>query len=154
MNHSPVTSTTVRGFFYFLIMENLTKVCKKCKIEKGFDLFQKYKKSRDGYRTQCKQCDYEYHKKYCQTHRSEMCQYVKKNGQKNNYKHQKEYHKNNPNNRIEMIKNGVDSLNDRYVKSTLKHSGFSREMLESNPEIVEVKRLLIKTRRLCKTSQI
>jgi len=47
----------------------------------------------------------------------------------------------------------VSELSDVYVKSCLKYSGFSKKEIESNPELIEIKRLIIKTKRLCKTLQ-
>lgn len=40
------------------------KTCSKCKEEKSFDEFHKHKSSKDGYRSQCKECRKEIEKKY------------------------------------------------------------------------------------------
>ena len=36
------------------------KICSKCKVEKSFDNFRIRKDRKVGYRSSCKQCDYEY----------------------------------------------------------------------------------------------
>lgn len=41
-----------------------TKVCSKCNIEKELSNFRKRKDSKDGFRTECKQCSYLVWKKY------------------------------------------------------------------------------------------
>lgn len=45
----------------------------------------------------------------------------------------------------------VEKINNRYVINLLFLSGFPKEYI--TPELIEVKRLLIQTKRLCKTSQ-
>ena len=40
-----------------------------------------------------------------------------------------------------------------YVNRTLLDKGFSKETIKENPELVEVQKLIIKTYRLCRTSQ-
>lgn len=35
---------------------NITKVCKKCEVEKPIDNFNKQSKSKDGYKNYCKEC--------------------------------------------------------------------------------------------------
>lgn len=38
------------------------KVCSRCKVEKPYDQFSKYAKSKDGYQYHCRQCKAELHK--------------------------------------------------------------------------------------------
>lgn len=45
-------------------------------------------------------------------------------------------------------------LTDSYIRHNLVALGFPKESIKQFPEIIEVKRLLIKTKRLCKTLQI
>lgn len=40
------------------------KICSKCKEEKSFSEFHKHKHSKDGYRSQCKECRKESDKRY------------------------------------------------------------------------------------------
>jgi len=54
---------------------------------------------------------------------------------------------------LERSRMRTDNLSDRYIKELLIANGLSREQIESNTELIEVKRLIIKTKRLCRTSQ-
>lgn len=47
----------------------------------------------------------------------------------------------------------VSELNPIYCKYLLKSEGFSESVINQNPELIEVKRIILKTKRLCKTSQ-
>jgi transposase-like protein len=47
-------------FFYIYYM----KKCSRCNIEKDLKYFYKKKSSKDGFRSECKECDYHYSKKY------------------------------------------------------------------------------------------
>ncbi|MBI2449695.1 hypothetical protein HYV49_05355 [Candidatus Pacearchaeota archaeon] len=49
------------------------KICSKCKIEKNFSEFYKNKNKKDGLRSQCKDCQKQYHKE----HREEKKEYMK-----------------------------------------------------------------------------
>lgn len=42
---------------------------------------------------------------------------------------------------------------DFYYIQLLKDSGFTTEQINENPELIEIKKLIIKTKRLCKTLQ-
>ena len=45
-----------------------------------------------------------------------------------------------------------ETLTDGFIRRSLKHKGFSGEVLQ-NPELIEAQRLIIKIDRLCRTSQ-
>lgn len=54
----------------------------------------------------------------------------------------------------ERNKKGRLSLDDRYVMTCLKStSNFTFSELRKHPELIEAQRLIIKTKRLCRTSQ-
>jgi hypothetical protein len=40
------------------------KICRLCKVEKSFNDFYKQDRNKDGYKTECKSCSYNQHKKY------------------------------------------------------------------------------------------
>lgn len=54
----------------------------------------------------------------------------------------------------EMKRKETELLTDYYLKKQLKKDGFTREQISQYPELIETKRILLKTKRLCKTSQI
>jgi len=55
------------------------KICSKCKNEKEFDEFKKYKKSKDGYYYQCKTCQKESNKKSYEKNKEKLNQKKKQN---------------------------------------------------------------------------
>lgn len=88
----------------------MRKVCSKCKIDNDISIFSVCKRSKDGYKSQCKDC----HKSYGR-------------------------------------KRGIDwvsDLSDEYVKSKLQRQGFSISELNKNKQIIELKRLQLKLKRI------
>lgn len=77
-----------------------------------------------------------------------------KNKNKLDYKKNKEYHAKksflyNKNNKDRINKNAnkrTERLADSYVVNKLKQNGFSKESI--TPELIEVKRIILKTKRL------
>ena len=67
---------------------------------------------------------------------------------KNNLK----YRNNNKEKIYKQLKMVREGLPDHYVKSRLRQHGYPQELI-NNPEFIEVKRLIIKTQRLCRTSR-
>jgi len=51
----------------------------------------------------------------------------------------------------EREKKQRDSLCMPYVRTTLRMKGFTREQITENPELINIQRIIIKTKRLCKT---
>jgi hypothetical protein len=47
----------------------------------------------------------------------------------------------------------ADNLHDAYMKQHLRKLGYKKEEITKHPEIKEVIKLIIKTKRLCKISQ-
>jgi hypothetical protein len=47
----------------------------------------------------------------------------------------------------------ADTLHDAYMKQHLRKLGYKKEEITKYPELIETQRLIIKTKRLCKTSQ-
>lgn len=54
------------------------KMCSKCKQYKPIEYFGKDKRSSDGLRSQCKECEKEYQRKYDESHREKRHEYGKK----------------------------------------------------------------------------
>lgn len=53
-----------------------------------------------------------------------------------------------------LEKKWAEELTDTYViRQIVKRSNLKAEQIRCNPELIEIKRLIIKTKRLCKTSQ-
>ena len=106
--------------------------CNKCGIDKPIEEFEKG-------RSVCKGCKKERQKEYYKENAEQIKEYQKEYAKKNAERikeHKKEYRKN---------------LSDGYIKQEFKHQGYPPNQI--TPELIEVKRLIIKTKRLCKTSQ-
>lgn len=107
------------------------KICKKCFsvqvqcIRKKSTTQQKYRKS-EGYSDLQKKAQ----KKFYCSHRESNIKRVST-----------------------ILFNERVALNDKYVKKKLLSQGFSHEQIKNNPELIKIKRLIIKTKRLWKTSQ-
>lgn len=149
----------------------LVKTCGSCGIEKDIGNFSKNKSKRDGHNSTCRDCHrihikdwYDSNKEKCMAsslawyHKNK--EHVRKRGAK--------WAKNNP----EKISNSMrryylkhseeqknkskitgpkarHELQNNYVKAKLKAKGFVDEQI--TPELIEVQRLILKTKRLCKT---
>ena len=91
----------------------------------------------------------------------EKCAELQKTWRQNNpekYKeHKKKYRKKNPEwNKVQKRKNymkSIENLSDRYLKARLKANGFENEIINTRPELIELEKIIIKTKRLCKTSK-
>lgn len=56
--------------------------------------------------------------------------------------------------RRQRKKKYVDQMSDFYIKDNLKRKmGFTSEEIERHPELIEIKKIIIQTKRLCKKSQ-
>lgn len=159
----------------------ISKVCTNCKYEKCIRDFYKDKKGKNGFRSCCKTCmnefSSEYHKNnsekrniyrqansekiktYRAKYRKNNSEKIKENRAKyykDNHKRENsisaEYHKNNLEKIKELKAKRIEDLPDSYIRHQLKIQNYPQELI-NNPEIIEIKRITIKTKRLCKTSQ-
>jgi len=102
----------------------------------------------------------EYRKKY-KIENSEKIKLWKKIWDKNNKEHCLQYKKDNPQPKTKTRewqnktdKKMREELKDCYVIYTLsKRTGQNAKFLRQYPDLIETQRLIIKTQRLCKTSQ-
>lgn len=151
------------------------EVCIKCNQEKCINEFVKNKQCKDGITGTCKQCAREYYKKYRDKNHDKLLQLKRKwidnnrnHVNESNRKYKKEnsekerQYKTNYNNanREQINKKNMDRytydcehLGNMYISSLLRQSRFTTEQINENPELIEVKRLIIKTKRLCETLQ-
>lgn len=119
-------------------MNNNTKICNKCKVEKDKGDFYKGKRLKDGLQSICKSCDKNYRednkiaiahnkKLYYENHKDEILQYHKdyyKNNRDDIIFIQKEYRKNNKNKIVDnniiyykKNKTNIDLKNKEYYKN-------------------------------------
>jgi hypothetical protein len=128
----------------------ITKICYTCNKEKHIDDFYNSKTNKDGKLGSCKNCKSKYNVKfqranlkaieYRKTHRCKTGSIWNKNNLE-----QTRVIRNKSN------RKGIEDLSDYYVKDKLRNKGFTKEQID--PNILEVQRLLLKTKRLCKTLQ-
>jgi hypothetical protein len=142
------------------------KICSKCKQEKELICFASEKRVKSGLKASCKQCDTKrvllWHKNnrdkanainrnYTKNNREKVCERVRKWRNLN-----KEYGKKKrdeyailfPNYGKERRKNDIDNLRSPYLIAKLKRKGFTKEQIKEYPQLIEVQKILIKTKRL------
>jgi hypothetical protein len=139
------------------------KKCGTCNEKKLLDCFFTHKRTKDGKYYQCKDCYKLYTKSerfklYCKEYQKteKRKEYIKKYTKSDVFlQYQKDYNK-KPHimakNRLSDKRQKLDLI-PSYLKAKLKQKGFTNEQIKNNPEILEVQKLIIKTKRLCKTSQ-
>jgi hypothetical protein len=137
-----------------------TKICSNCSIEKTIDLFENRKESADGKNNQCKLCKAYKAKIYREKNKEKIkilnIEWRIKNPEKtkNIYKSYKNKNKEKIKiKRYEFNNKSISNLSNNYVIKNLIQRGLSIEQIKENKELIEVQRLIIKTKRLCKTLQ-
>lgn len=96
--------------------------------------------------------------KYCADCKKEVKREWSRIDYKKNRSTYDEWYKNNKDKvrigRTKIEQRRRNNLSDRYIKRLLREkSGFTTDQIKDNPELIETKRIIIKTKRLCKTSQ-
>lgn len=113
----------------------MEKKCTKCGEVKPLDLFYADKRNKDGKQSECKECTRERGRKW----RLE-------NPEKSKERFRK-WCLENPEKVREAGRKWRDSLSDGYVTKMMKASGLPPEIIEANPELIELKRLQIQLNR-------
>ena len=150
-------------FYSFNNME--TKKCGKCGEVKPISEFHKNKYTKDGLRYCCKECGKEYRENNTEKLKEYLREYRKNNPEKEKERkrkwrennpekikeYKKDYYKNNTEKEKERSREYCENLHPSYVKHNLKQLGYTEE--EITPELIEVKKETLKTKRLIKTIQ-
>jgi|688.fasta_scaffold1186193_2 hypothetical protein len=139
--------------------------CKECKrivaknyrssivykeYQKKYRQTDSYKKYQKKYAKINKEQSKDYHKQYHKTDKFKQYQQSEKYKKYKKLYDQKDIVKENR--KIRITKDTVN-LKEYYLKNKLKQKGFTNEQIKNNPELLEIQKLIIKTIRLCKTSQ-
>lgn len=116
-----------------------TKICSKCKVEKTFDMFSKRTTSKDGYRSQCKQCEKEYQqinknkiKEYQKLYRQDNSEIIKEKSKiyfkkryakdkMNMIEYSKKYYNENKDKKAEYYKKYIRTMNGKSSKKNSFH---------------------------------
>ena len=157
------------------------KRCSKCGIEKSLDCFGKNKSRKDGVQSYCKACRKLYYKANPEKIKTAKKAWYKANSEK--IKAQKKAYREANIEKVKVLEKAYQEANsekiktrekdwrkanhekvkankkriterlpDCIIKTNLKAQGFPPEAITK--ELIEVKRIIIKTKRLCKTLQI
>jgi len=119
-----------------------TRICSKCGVEKPLTDFTKDKRKKLGIRGICKKCS---SKRVCDYLKTEKGKETNKKYRKTNLylTYRKKYENENR-----------DKLNDYYIVANISRScKLPRKEIRKYPELIEINRIKIKTKRLCKTLQ-
>lgn len=138
-----------------------SKICTRCNIfknEANFSIVFGHKR-KNGTRkkmlhSRCKECvkiiNQEWRKRNPKYHTIKKKEWIELNKER----YRKYLNENKPK-RAANSRKYREQLNDWYVEFILSKgkSGINSKLIRQYPELIESKRLIIKTRRLCKTSQ-
>jgi hypothetical protein len=127
-----------------------TKICSRCGEEKDITEFVKNKKCNLGFSGTCKKCHNIYSLSNPEKVKKSRDKWKKNNPEKVKESRDK-WEKNNPEKVILKHKKLRSNLVDYYVIRKLCAKGFQKNQI--TPELIETQRLIIKIKRLCKTSQ-
>lgn len=130
------------------LKNGIDSICKECKNSKKYHNNPKQKESaKRAIKKYRKTEKYkEYHNEYQKTEKYKIKNRIR------NRKYQKELHKNNPEYALKKAKRQADLLNDGYVINKLsRKTKLKAKELRQFPELISIQRIIIKTKRLCKT---
>ena len=148
------------------LFANCMKKCNKCKEEKTASEFYKSKEGKYGVTSTCKKCHCVATRIWQKNNPEKVIKsqrlYDKKNLEKNskrmsiwrennyerNIQNARQWTKNNPDKIKQYSKKQAVNLSDSMVRSIIR---INKE--DCPPELIEVKRLQLKIKRLCKTSK-
>jgi hypothetical protein len=136
------------------------KTCSKCgDVKKSYDFYNN-KQAKDGKTIHCKLCMDKYKNEW-QKNNPKKCSEMASKWNKNNpnlrktylskFRSRSDYDEKNRISSSKSSKLATEELKDNYVKSTLLKLGFNKKDISN--ELIETQRIIIKTKRLCKTSQ-
>lgn len=132
-------------------MDNITRVCRKCGREKPLSEFVKAKDCALGHRYTCKQCRWEYDRKWraknLEKERTRARNYRADNLEKVRER-SREWVRKNPEKMRKGASNRCEMLYDSYLRIALKRCN-----LPITPEMIDYKRIQLKLYREIKNQQ-
>ncbi len=141
------------------------RVCQRLKsneLAREYRKTEAYKNSIEKRREGIKEYQQNYRRQYAEKMKDYFKQYAiayRKTGKIAEYQKSEKYKKYRSDydkmdiNKKKRHKKYIENLNNWYLKEKLKKKGFTIEQINNNPELLEVQKLIIKTKRLCKTLQ-
>lgn len=125
-----------------------TKKCSKCGEIKALNEFNKHKKVKCGYNSQCRACHKITRDRWNKSHLDRRCeiQQAYYNREKEEINAKRRQHRLDNIEKYRLYeRRDTDTLSDSYVKQCLRFQGWCKE--DITPEIIEVKRLEILIKR-------
>lgn len=110
----------------------MEKKCTCCGEIKPLTSFYNKTSSRDGKFTRCKKCVDEKISKWEKLNPDKRNEYARKS-------------------RVKTFNTAIANLSDTYIIQVLRNKGFKPNQITT--EIIELQRQILKTKRICKTSQ-
>ena len=130
--------------------------CKKCGESKIWGEMVKNKRCKDNIRKLCNQCvsaiSYEYKKAHPEqiANNKEATRKWRELNPDKVRKLRKRWKKRNKSKVRKEKRRACANLTDYYIRTTLKNR-IPIEQIAQNPELIEIQRIIIQTKRLCKT---
>lgn len=163
MNTKDALKNETPHFGKQMLAEVPFKCCSKCKKQKQLIDYYKRKDRPCGITSTCKKCQLNYYKTemakekrsvYNKTEKAKEI-YSKFAKTEKGKRIREKYRKSEIGIEKRIIdgRKKVEYISDRYLKELLKQRGFSIDQINNNYEIIETIKIIIKTKRLCKTSQ-
>jgi hypothetical protein len=119
------------------------KVCIRCRVEK--DELEFYSKGKNGRDNRCKEC-LKNDEEWVSIRKNSLRKWKKNNPKK--------WEKLNPDKRRSINRRAEAkdryNLGDCYIKERLRAKGLTTEIINSNPEIIELQRMILLTKRKLK----
>ena len=112
----------------------MIKKCTKCSVEKPFSEFNKAKRAKTGLRSECKSCENQYQRQYCQENKEKIAEYQRE--------YQRQYYQENKEKIAEEQRqyrqNNKEKIAERerryYKKNKESLTEYKREYFQNNKE--------------------
>ena len=112
----------------------LKKICSICKVEKNINEFNKNSNTKDGYRSDCRECQSKYYKEYYQENKDSIAEKSKEYRQENKDKiaeYKKEYRQKNKDKIAESHKKYIAKYNKTLRGIIVSFNGNSRDRFKA-----------------------
>lgn len=134
-----------------------TKYCNLCKSQLPISQFYKRKGYENRYYTYCRSCTNEkkkiYDKNNPEKYKERKKRYIKNHPDKEREKNRRYRHK-YPEKVRKKKRDERTRLIRSYIVKLLLHEGYSRDIIEENPKLIEAKRELLKIKRLIRNKNL
>lgn len=128
----------------------MVKTCSKCGCVKEISEFHKCSRNKSGLSGRCKGCSSNYYSSNKDHYKKVHKEYYNNNRIKvNEYK--KLWERTDGRDTVrKKDQNLINKLSDCYIKSKLRRRGFTNEIINASPELIQAAREIIKIKRYVK----